>query len=189
MNLNAGWSQYYAMQTRVTYTKGSKLHLGVSYALARTTTNDQGTGVGGGLATNPLNFGIDVGPSPSDRRHTLNADAMYTLPFSIELAGLFHYGSALPWTASSNLISAPSLVRYEPFDDRRGADYKQMDVRLSKTVKFRERWSATVMWEVFNLFNNENFYGYASTIQSSAFGQPSNMLPPRQMQGGFKVDF
>jgi hypothetical protein len=45
------------------------------------------------------------------------------------------------------------------------------------------------MWEVFNLFNNENFYGYASTIQSSAFGQPSNMLPPRQMQGGFKVDF
>ena len=189
MNLNAGWSQYTAVQTRVTYTRGSKLHLGVSYALARCTTNDQGTGVGGGLATNPLDFSIDVGPCPSDRRHALNADAMYTLPFSIELSGLFHYGSALPWTASSNLISAPSLVRYEPFDDRRGADYKEMDVRLSKTVKFRERWSATVMWEVFNLFNNENFYGYASTIQSSAFGQPSNMLPPRQMQGGFKVDF
>src|ERR1017187_2139987 len=114
---------------------------------------------------------------------------MYTLPFRIELSGMYHYGSPLPWTATSVNIAAPSLVRYEPRNQRRGGDYKDCDIRLSKAFKFGERWSTTVMWEVFNLFNNQNFYGYQGFIQSSAFGQPGNMMAPRQMQGGFKVNF
>lgn len=186
VNRNWGYTQYTALQTRVAYNRGSTLHLGVSYTLAHTTSDATADGVGGGLMTNPYNLSLDDGPANEDRRHTLAFVGMYTLPHGIQISGLFHYGSPLPWTVTSIY---DIYVRPEPRNDRRGADFKDADVRFSKTFKCRERFSATLMWEVFNLLNSNNFYNYAGSLQSSSFGNPQSELPKRAQQGGFRVDF
>ena len=62
---NLGWTQYTALQTRMTYNLHSNLHLGVSYTLARTTSDTTADGIGGGLMTNPYNIAPDDGPRRS----------------------------------------------------------------------------------------------------------------------------
>lgn len=77
---------------------------------------------------------------------------------------LFRYGSEVPWTVTSVTFIC---TRVEPRDSRRGHDYRDADVRLSKVFRFRERFAATVFWEVFNLFNYDTFYNYQGSLQSS----------------------
>ena len=183
---NAGWSQYSALQTRMTYRRGTKLLLGVSYTLSRTTTDAISTSIGGGTMTNPYNITVDDGPAASDRRHTLNFDGSYSLPYGIVFSGLFNFGSPLPWSVSSIY---DIYFRAEPYNDRRQSDLNNVDIRASKVFRIRERFSATFMWEVFNLFNSNNFYNYAGSLQSSAFGRPSSDLPKRAQQGAFRIGF
>jgi hypothetical protein len=49
------------------------------------------------------------------------------------------------------------------------------------------------MFEVFNLFNHENFGSYVTNRSSAVFGQPSfngNVAyQPRMMQLGFRIGF
>jgi hypothetical protein len=129
---------------------------------------------------------IDDGPSNDDRRHNLSFNGLYTLPYGIQLSGLFRYGSPLPWTVTSVTFI---YTRVEPRNSRRGHDYRDADARLSKVFKIRERFSATAFWEVFNLFNYDNFYNFAGSLQSSSFGNPQSALPKRAQQGGFRFEF
>lgn len=183
---NLGWTQYTALQTRLAYSHGNRLHLDAAYTLAHTTSNTTADGIGGGLATNPYNLSLDDGPDDQDRRHNINADILYTLPFGIELSSLFHYGSAFPFTVTSIY---DTFIRPEPRNDRRGHDYDDTDVRITKVIHLTERFQARLFWEVFNLFNNRNFYNYQGSLQSSQFGEPESMFPPRAQQGGFRLDF
>jgi hypothetical protein len=61
-------------------------------------------------------------------------------------------------------------------------------VRFGKVIKLRERLSAMLIWEIFNLFNSDNFYNYAGSMQSSAFGTPNSELPKCAQRGGFRLD-
>ena len=54
-----------------------------------------------------------------------------------------------------------------------------MNLRVSKIFKFGSRLSATGFWEVFNLFNTDNFTSFQGSLQSSQFGQPQAEFPCR----------
>lgn len=182
---NIGWTRYDALQTRVQYSQADR-HVGVSYTLAKTTSDVTATGPSGGLATNPFDLSIDDGPANNDRRHNLALDGSYLFPLDIQVSGLFHYGSPFPWSATSvNVVYA----RPEPRNIRRGDTYKSADFRFSKIVKLGRGMSATVFWEVFNAFNSDNFYNYQASLQSSQFGQPQSEFPKRAQQFGFRFDF
>ena len=183
---NAAWTQYNALQTRIAYNRGGKLHIGLSYTLAHTTSDELSDQIGGGTMTNPYNISVDDGPANYDRRHSLNIDGMYNLPLGIIVSGLYSFGSALPWTVTS---INDTFFRPEPRNSRRGDNLNTTNVRFSKVFRFRERLSATLMWEVFNLFNTNYFYAYAGSLQSSSFGTPANDLPKRAQQGAFRIDF
>lgn len=183
---NLGWTQYTALQTRLSYNKGTRLHLDASYTLARTTSDTTADGIGGGLATNPYNLSLDAGPDDQDRRHNVTADAVYSLPHGFEVSGIFHYGSPFPYTETSIY---DIYVRPAPRNSLRGDDYNDTDVRASKVFHLGERFQARVFWEVFNLFNARNFYNYQGSLQSSQFGQPESMFPSRAQQAGFRFDF
>ncbi len=183
---NLGWTQYTALQTRMSYNRGTRLHLDLSYTLAKTNSDTTADGIGGGLATNPYNLSLDNGPDDQDRRHNIAFDGVYTLPHGIEFSGIFHYGSPFPWTVTSIF---DIYVRPEPRNDRRGDDFRDADIRLSKIFKLSERYSIRAFWEVFNLFNTDNFYNYQGSLQSSQFGQPQSEFPKRAQQGGVRFDF
>jgi hypothetical protein len=165
---------------------GRQLRLGLSYTLAKTTSDVTANGPSGGLATNPFDLSIDVGPANNDRRHNVSLDGLYNLPLGIQASGLFHYGSPLPWSVTSVTVVR---ARPEPRNNRRGDDFKQTDIRLSKVFKLRGHLTATGFWEAFNVFNNDNFYNFQGSVQSSAFGLPQSEFPKRAQQFGFRFDF
>ena len=181
---NVGWIKYNALQTRLDLRR-NKLGLGASYTYSKTRSNT-GTGITGGTATNPLNLAIDVGPDNADRRHNVVTNISYALPWGLNIASIGTYRSPLPWSVTSALVV---YARPEPRNSRRADSEKDMDVRFSKTMKFKERMSGTLYWEMFNALNADNWISYAGSLQSSNFSRPLAELPRRQQQGGFRVDF
>ena len=64
-----------------------------------------------------------------------------------------------------------------------------MDLRVSKTFNLGRSVRATGFWEVFNLFNVDNFLRYQGSLQSSAFSLPLTQLAKQRQQLGFRLDF
>jgi hypothetical protein len=77
-----------------------------------------------------------------------------------------------------------------------GRSFHSLDVRLSRSFAFRERWSLSLIGEAFNLYNKANLSGYSGNLTSAAFGQPISRLTqifgsggPRAFQVGTKARF
>jgi len=52
-------------------------------------------------------------------------------------------------------------------------NFHALDLRVSRTFVFRERWQLSLVGEAFNLYNAANLSGYSTDLTSPAFGQPS----------------
>jgi hypothetical protein len=185
MTENLGWTRYHALQTRAEY-RGNPLRVGLSYTLAKATSNTLASGVAGTAATNPLDLTIDEGPTNEDRRHVLVTDGSYQFPFAIDLSGIWRYYSALPYSVSSRFVV---FARPEPRNSRRGDNEINLDMRVGKTFRFGDRRSAAIFWEMFNVLNTDNFQAYQGSLESSLFGLPARALPKRRQQLGFRLDF
>ncbi len=110
-------------------------------------------GVGNGSTTD---FAVLLSNSPNN----LTATKSYTAP---------QIQSCL--AAGSCFVSA--------FDSQRGAPFFQLDARLSKIIKIRERASLEFMFQAFDLTNRANFGGnYQGNIRSSSLGQPTAFITP-----------
>jgi hypothetical protein len=185
MTENSGWTRYHALQTRIDF-RTAPARIGMSYTLAKATSNTLATGVSGTAATNPLDLSVDEGPTNEDRRHVVALDGSYLLPWDFQVSGLWRYYSALPYSVTSRFVV---YARPEPRNSRRGDNENNMDLRVGKTFRVGGRVSASLFWEMFNVFNSDNFQAYQGSLESSAFGTPSRALPKRRQQFGFRVDF
>ncbi len=182
---NAGWTRYNGLQTRADL-RTDPARIGVSYTLAKARSNTLATGVSGTAATNPLDLSIDEGPTNEDRRHVVAIDGSYLLPWDFQVSGLWRYYSPLPYSVSSRFVV---FARPEPRNSRRGDNEYNMDLRVGKNFKLRGRMVASLFWEMFNVFNTDNFQAYQGSLESSSFGLPSRAFPKRRQQFGFRLDF
>ncbi len=179
-----GWIKYNGLQTMFRWNT-RRLVLGASYTLSKATSNTV-TNITGGAATNPLNLNIDVGPDNSDRRHNLVTNIAYDLPWGFQISSIGTYRSPLPYSITNATVV---YARVAPKNNQRGDSEKDMDIRFSKIFKIRERMSAHLYWEVYNLLNNNNWISYTGNQLSGTFGFPTAELPKRQQQAGFQFDF
>lgn len=188
---NGGFIKYDALETRLEFRPSAAARAGLSYTLAKTTSN-MSTGLSTGGVTNPFDLNEDLGPDDNDRRHNLVIDASYLVPrIQLQLAGIFSYRSALPYsvTTSFQLDADPFSDRPEPRNSRRGDIEKNLDVRVSKIFRFGGRYAATAFWEMFNVFNTDNYLRYQGSLQSSTFGLPLTEAAKRRQQLGLRLDF
>jgi len=162
----------------------------VAYTLSKTTSNNN-TNIFGASPTNPLDLSEDQGPDSTDRRHNLVVNGNYRFPWEIQLAGIWVYRSAPPYSATTTLQldDDPFADRPEPRNQRRGDSFSSVDIRASKGIRLGSRVTATLFWEVYNLFNTDNFTGYIQNVRSSLFGRPTAAFEKRRQQGGFRIDF
>ena len=186
---NNGWIRYRALMTRAEFRPGRRGRVGLSYTLAKTRSNTA-TGLSTGGNTNPFDLGEDEGPDDNDRRHNVVLDGSVTLPFQIQASTIAVYRSALPFsvTTTFQLDSDPFADRPEPRNSRRGDSEKNVDARVSKAFKFG-RYSVTGFYEVYNVFNTDNFLRYQGSLQSPSFSLPLTELEKRRQQLGFRFDF
>ena len=117
---------------------------------------------------NPLKpFGKgDYGPSGEDVLSRFVLAGTLKIPGGFELTTLTQAESARPFTLTTTV---PVTGLGDGFDDRavvngvptsldefRGTPYIQVDLRGSRPIHFRERWTLTPFIEFFNLFNRNN---------------------------------
>jgi hypothetical protein len=75
-------------------------------------------------------------------------------------------------------------------------NFQSLDLRLSRSFVFHERWRLSLIGEVFNLYNNANLTGFSGDLTSAAFGQPTSRATqvfgsggPRSFQVAMRIGF
>ena len=188
---NGGSIWYNGLESRMEVRWSANARAGLSYTLSKTTSNTS-TGLSTGGTTNPFNLNEDLGPDDNDRRHNLVFDASYLVPrIDVQIAGIATYRSALPYSVSTSvqLDADPFTDRPEPRGSRRASADRSTDLRLAKIFRLGGRRSATAFWEMFNVFNVDNWLRYQGSLQSSQFGLALTEGPKRRQQLGFRLDF
>jgi len=108
----------------------------------------------------PLNaFGRgDYGPSGEDVRHRFVLAGRAYAPGGFELTTLFQAEGARPFTITRADNSTRVSVNgaETPLDAFRGTPYIQMDLRVSRPIKFGDRLEVRPFAELFNVFNRNN---------------------------------
>jgi hypothetical protein len=109
---------------------------------------------------NPLNaFGPgDYGPSGEDVRHRFVLAGTVYIPGGFELTTMTQAESARPFTITTADNSQRISVNGTPtaLDAFRGTPYIQMDLRITRPLKIRDRWEVRPFAEFFNVFNRNN---------------------------------
>ena len=214
--------------------RGSYLRLSYSYAHA--IDDGQDALVAGQPATvqNAYNPSAERGPSVTDQRQRfVVAFSVEPRPFhrGHELLGRFfndwklstivNYGTGRPYNAT---VSGDPNQDGNGLNDRlpgyrrnafTGPDYATADLRLTRTLRFRERYKVNLLAESFNLFNRTNqrmaitsngmLANASSFVQNSVtaniapypgyyqlpgnFMKPNAAYPPRQIQLAVKFIF
>ena len=110
----------------------------------------------------------------------------------VRLVNQFNQSYALTPDSHRRIIPRLTLPNSYSLDH----NYQALDLRLSRTFAFRERWRLSLIGEVFNLYNAANLSGYSTDLTNPAFGQPSGRFTqlfgsggPRAFQLAGRVSF
>jgi hypothetical protein len=192
---NLAWLRYNALQTELRFRTGMS-HLGLAYTFGKTRSNYTAGIFGGGPTNNAringeFDLSVDEGPDNSDRRHNMVLNGAHNLPFDVQLAGIWTFRSAAPFSVSTRdqLDSDPFADRPEPRNSRRGDSFNTVDIRLTKTFRIGPKVRVSGFWELFNTFNTNNFTAFQGSLQSSIFGLPADAFEKRRQQLGFRFEF
>ncbi len=144
--------------------------------------------------SNHHNLRQDWGPTRNDIRHRFIGNYSHELPYGIRLAVVAQFTSAPPYNITTgNDDNGDGQRRDRPagveYNSGRGDRLSIVDLRTSKIFNFGESQSVEVMWEMFNVFNTDNFVQYNGNMRSSRFGQPSLARDPFQGQFGLRYTF
>jgi hypothetical protein len=124
----------------------------------------------------------------------------YQAPHGWSVSGVVRYHSATPYTAYSGLdLNADGftldLPPGEHLNNRRGASFSQVDLRIGKEIAFRNNLSVELIGEVFNLLNAKNPAGFIGNRQAANFGQATTFAgdplqgEARRAQLGLRIRF
>ncbi|MEK6299101.1 MAG: TonB-dependent receptor [Acidobacteriota bacterium] len=157
------------------------------------------------------NLRDDRGRSDNDQRHRLTLSGTLAAPETKSETGwrraiegfqfsyIFTYGSPLPFNIQTGADrNFDTSVNDRPVGVGRNAgegfDFASFDVRLSRRIRFTERFGAEVIAEAFNVFNRANLqlpnnvFG-TGTTPLPAFGRATGASDPRQLQFGLRLSF
>jgi outer membrane receptor protein involved in Fe transport len=167
-----------------------------------TMDNGQADDIGYGGSTYDPNFWINAdGNSTYDPTHQLKIQASYQLPLGINFNAYFHANTGQAWTTRFRTRTF-NQGRITFFVEKRGSNHypmqKQLDLRLEKTFTIAAKYRLGVIFDVFNVFNEDtiNSWGtrigydwnpgtYASTSGHDLYG----IVLPRQARVGLRLIF
>ena len=137
-----------------------------------------------------------------DQMHRLTFNGIWQLPMGFQASGLYFFadnGKATPTSgvdvlgvggSGGRLRADRTLIERNSFNR---SDLHRVDMRLMKRFNLSSRMALEGTFEVFNLFNYENYNSFVLNESARNFGAPnfdSNIaFQPRTMQFGFRVTF
>lgn len=145
--------------------------------------------------------------APGDQRHTIVANAMVRLPADFIFSSIVNLGSGIAVSATDATLGfAAGQQRSYVFQPPTRAflgvghvfGFQNMDVRLQKDFPFLSGQSASLLVDVFNVFNSDNFGCYNTTINppnppkndsNINYGKPNCAGLGRRTQIGIRYGF
>ncbi len=177
-------------------------HYRISYTLSKSMNNVGETFFAAPI--DPTDLSKDWGRSDDDQRHRLVVNGAANLPYRFELSGALQAYSALPFNILSgvNTIQGTAgrpIVDGE-FIERNagiGSDFFTLSAKLSRWFHVRDRLSAELGVEGFNLTNRRNAITRNTTFGTGAyptspvasFGQVTAVGDPRTVQLSLRLRF
>jgi carboxypeptidase family protein/TonB-dependent receptor-like protein len=134
------------------------------------------------VSANPLNPWCSAcfGPLNTDARHRITLSGVYQGPWGINVAGMYRYRSATPYTVFTT--SDPNhdgfifdLLPGDHVNSERGDTFSQFDLRLAKEFTFGSGFGFELIAEMFNVFNEKNPAGF--NVLFDAAGNPTGLEP------------
>lgn len=89
-----------------------------------------------------------------------------------------------PGASNANRMKYRNCLRsgqctHAPFDNVRGQPFFQLDARVTKNFRIRERANLQAIFQVFDLTNRANFgNNFVTDVRLASFGTPSNFITP-----------
>lgn len=149
-------------------------------------------------------FSVETSPtrsSSNDERHRIVANGIVDLPFDFQLSGILTLGSGTPFNVFDNTGSRFYYRPYGAYPEKENFiipdafAYRNLDLRLTKTVGFGEAGEVQLFLDALNVFNYRNNTNFDGGTGSAAnpnpnFGNPSAVLfPTRTFQIGMRYSF
>jgi hypothetical protein len=142
---------------------------------------------------------LDKGPSALSLSHIFQVNGLVDLPWQIQISSIFRTQSGFHFSREAITPEDPDgNLTFNGIDHGAGAGRNRFDapplvnadIRFSKRVSIRERVKLQFLFEFFNLFNNAN----PAAVEVGAgrpipFGKASQVLPGREGQLGFRIEF
>jgi hypothetical protein len=189
-------------QASATYTRAA-------FKDANPTRDQWYLGPDGIVARRKLNFALakdlggEYGYAADDQRHRANVNGVVDLGYGFQVSGIYFYGSGQRFAvtdgtdrrqeggsgenrlrADGSIVARNNLV---------GRPLHRVDLRLQKAFPVVNKVKVEGMWEIYNLFNHENYGSYTTNMANALFGRPSAnaalAYQPRMMQLGLKFTF
>ena len=142
----------------------------------------------------------DKGPSDNAIDHVFQANGMVELPYQIQVSGIFRAQSGFHFSqapASGVLVDPDGDASVNAIDVNAGRNafttpsFVNLDMRFAKRFNVTPGVRAQVLLEFFNLFNRQNpaAVGRRQDVALEPFGRPTQVLPGREGQIGFRIEF
>jgi hypothetical protein len=142
---------------------------------------------------------LDKGPSDLSLAHTFQINGLIELPWQIQISSIFRTQSGFYFSRLASTPEDPDgNLNFNGIDHGPGAGrnrfsaplFANLDMRFSKRVAVGDRIKLHFLFEFFNLFNNANPAAVESgTGRPIPFGKASQVLPGREGQIGFRIEF
>jgi hypothetical protein len=218
INFNKRFSRRYQIGANYTYAQATDNSLGIDSApsdsfigivpqvtetsTGRSNASESFTRTNGILVQQAGTFlnGPDRDKGPSDLAvdHIFQINGLVELPWQIQLSGIFRAQSGFHFSqVSSTLADHDGDGATNTIDVNAGRNaftappYVNLDMRLSKRFNITERVKAQVLFEFFNVLNRQNpaAVGRVQNVPLQPFGQTIQVLPGREGQFGFRIEF
>ncbi len=142
----------------------------------------------------------DKGPSDLAIDHVLQANGMVELRYQIQISGIFRAQSGFHFSrapASGVLVDPDGDASVNAIDVNAGRNafttppFVNLDMRFAKRFKITSGVKAQLLIEFFNLFNRQNpaAVGRRQDVPLEPFGLATQVLPGREGQIGFRIEF
>ncbi len=142
----------------------------------------------------------DKGPSDLSIDHVFQANGMVELPWQIQVSGIFRSQSGFHFSqapANGVLVDPDGDASVNAIDINAGRNafttppFVNLDMRFAKRFNITSGVKAQVLLEFFNVFNRQNpaAVGRRQDVALEPFGRPTQVLPGREGQFGFRIEF
>ncbi|HRH44300.1 MAG TPA: TonB-dependent receptor [Pyrinomonadaceae bacterium] len=165
-----------------------------------TTTQGRFVAVAGQFYNGP---DLDKGPSALALDHVFQVNGLVDLPWQFQISSIFRVQSGFHFTKAN--APGATVAQTDPDGDStvngintasgRNAftapPLTNLDLRFSKRFNFNERVKLQVLFEFFNILNRQNPAAVQNQINITGqpFGKANQVLPGREGQFGFRLEF